>query len=365
MNISTEMPEDKPLRWGYTTGACATAASSAALQYLITGVAPGQVQIVLPQGQQVFFVIERCWAEDGRACASVIKDGGDDPDVTHGLEIQACVALRPEAGTVFVHGIGVGRVTLPGLETAIGDPAINPVPRKMISAHLAQLLAQHGIGGGTEVQIRVPRGQEVARQTFNPRLGIVDGISILGTTGLVKPYSSEAFVESIRRGLLVARALGCREALFNSGGRSEAYLRAYLPGIPECAFVQYGNWIGEALVIARELGFSSVTMGMMLGKAVKLAEGHLNTHSKESVFDPAFLCRIATETSYLQETVDAIQNLKLARNVAEIIPFTCEEPFYIELARLCASVCTGFVGQMEVQILFVGQEGEILDFRKT
>lgn len=359
------MLEDKALRWGYTTGTCAAAASIAALQYLITGEAPNYVHVTLPQGQQVKITIEQCWTEDGgRACASVTKDGGDDPDVTHGLEIQSCVALRPGAGTQFVHGEGVGRVTLPGLEIGIGEPAINPVPRKMISAHLEQVLAQYGIAGGTEVQIRVPQGTDVAQQTFNPRLGIMGGISILGTTGLVKPYSSEAFVESIRRGLQVAHALGCREALFNSGGRSEAYLRAYLPGVPESAFVQYGNWIGEALVIARDLGFAAVTMGMMLGKAVKLAEGHLNTHSKESVFDPEFMCRIASAATYPPSTINAIRNLHLARNITQIIPFTCEEPFYIELARLCAAVCMDCAGQLDVQVLLVGQEGEILDFRK-
>lgn len=363
MYKSTDMSEEKPLRWGYTTGACATAASCAAIYGLLEGAAPEQVEIELPHGQKAVFCIERSWCEGDHWCASVIKDGGDDPDATHGLEIQACVVFRSEPGIIFVHGEGVGRVTLPGLEISVGEPAVNPVPRKMIASHIEHLLARSGSKQGAEVQIRVPRGREVASRTFNPRLGIVDGISILGTTGFVKPYSSEAFVESIRRGLQVARALGCQAAVFNSGGRSEAYLRSYLPDVPECAFVQYGNWIGESLIIAKELGFSSVTMGMMVGKAVKLAEGHLNTHSKESVFAPQHLCKIAENTAYPPTVIDAVSNLKLARNIVDIIKFSSEEPFYIELSRLCAQVCMDNISDLPVQILLVGQDGEILDFR--
>lgn len=365
MNKSTDMSEETSLRWGYSTGACATAASSAAMRYLISGKALEQILIVLPEGRQVIFTVDRCWMEDDCACASIIKDGGDDPDVTHGLEIQSCVAIKPESGISFKQGEGVGRVTMPGLEIAIGEPAINPVPRKMIVAHIEEILTQNGIGGGVEIQIRVPKGTEVARQTFNPRLGIVDGISILGTTGMVKPYSSEAFIESIRRGLQVAHAQGCRDIIFNSGGRSEAFLQGYLSDVQEYAMVQYGNWIGEALIIAREMGFKSVTLGMMLGKAVKLAEGHLNTHSKESVFNSDFLCKIASDTSYPMEIITAIRNLKLARNITNLISFKCEEPFYIELSRLCATVCTEFAGPIQVYILLVGQDGDILDYRKS
>ena len=353
------MPEYQALRWGYTTGSCATAAAYAAVQLLINDTALSFVQIELPGSQLVSFDITDVWHKDGgRCCASVIKDGGDDPDATHGLEIVACVGLREEPGIVFLQGEGVGTVSLPGLEIPVGEPAINPVPRRMIALHIQKALDQNGIAGGAEVQILVPLGRDAGARTFNPRLGILNGISILGTTGLVKPYSSEAFIESIRRGLQVAQAVGSTHAVLNSGGRSETYLRRYLPDLPESAFVQYGNWIGETLDIVRMMGFLKITMGMMLGKAVKLAQGHLNTHSKESVFDPEFLCDVAKDCSYSSSTIDAIGQLTLARNIARIIPFSIDEPFYAALVKRCSATC----GQNDIVILLVGQEGEILDF---
>lgn len=355
---STHMSENQALRWGYTTGSCAAAAAYAATLYLIDGQARSSVTITLPGGQQAVMGIQGIWMEAECACASVVKDGGDDPDATHGLEIIACVGLQAEPGIYFIHGEGVGTVTLPGLEIPVGAPAINPVPRKMIAEHISQACSRHGIAPGAQVQIRVPQGREVGAHTFNPRLGIMGGISILGTTGLVKPYSSEAFIESIRRGLQVAKALGSTHAVLNSGGRSEAYLRRYLPHLHESAFVQYGNWIGESLQIVQSMGFKTVTMGMMLGKAAKLAQGMLNTHSKESVFDPLFLCSVAESCSYPAATVDAIRQLALARNITGIIPFSVHEPFYAELARRCRDTCRCSV----LQILLVGQDGEILDF---
>ena len=271
-----------PQRIGLTTGTTATAAATAALLTLLNEESYSEVTVTLPQGERVPFPIQHTEFTAQGARAVAIKDAGSDPDVTDGAEIVADLSLtQAHCGVSFLQGEGVGRVTLPGIGLEIGEPAVNPVPRQMMRQALGALvnLSQVGI----DLTISVPEGRRLAHSTFNPRLGILDGISILGTTGVVRPYSSEAFVESIRRELEVSKSVYGKHLVLNSGGRSERYLKGRFPDLPANAFVQYGNFIGETLSLANELGFPQITLGIMIGKAVKLAAGELDTHSKKVV----------------------------------------------------------------------------------
>jgi len=221
------------LRYGWTTGACATAATTAAYTALLTGEFPDPVQITLPRGQTPSFVLTRERLLIDAAAASITKDAGDDPDVTHGAVITATVrAGVPDSGVVFVAGEGVGTVTKPGLPLAVGEPAINPVPRRMMRDAVAAVAAAHGGGTDLVVEISVDGGAEIARHTWNPRLGILGGLSILGTTGIVVPYSCSAWIDSIRRGVDVARAVGHQHVAGCTGSTSEDTVRA-LHGLPD------------------------------------------------------------------------------------------------------------------------------------
>ncbi|MFP8981399.1 cobalt-precorrin-5B (C(1))-methyltransferase, partial [Pseudomonas aeruginosa] len=232
-----ETPEQPaPLRSGYTTGSCATATSLAAARLLLGGTTSDAVQIVLPKGQQVLMRLEFCRAWENGAEAGTLKDAGDDPDVTHGALVFARVRLGAEPGVRFHAGPGVGTVTRPGLTLAVGEPAINPVPRQMIERHLAQLAAERGYAGGFEVAIGVEGGAELALKTMNPRLGILGGLSILGTSGIVRPFSCSAYIASIHQGIDVARANGVRHIAACTGNASEDAMRRRY-GLPETAHI--------------------------------------------------------------------------------------------------------------------------------
>lgn len=296
---------------------------------------------------------------------SVIKEAGDDPDVTNGHEIRATVRLTNAHGSVrFLQGIGVGRVTLPGLGLEIGGQAINETPRRMIIQEVGVVMREYrhrfppGEWPGVDVTISVPHGEEIAKKTFNPKLGIVGGISIIGTSGIVKPFSSEAFIASIRREMQVAQALGCTHMVINSGAKSERYVKQGYPDLPPQAFVHYGNFIGESIRIASELGFEKLSLGIMIGKAVKLAAGHLDTHSKKVVMDIGFLTNLATETGCPSETVDAIRSMTLARQLWTIIP-DARHPFYTRLMACCYQVCQPLFSNGTLNILLINEQGEL------
>src|SRR5689334_9530487 len=227
------MPNTRPLRRGWTTGACATAAAKSAYAALLTGDFLDPVEIALPRGERPSFALATTRREDGSATAGIVKDAGDDPDVTHGALVLATVRIGAAGtGVVFRAGEGVGTVTRPGLPLPPGEPAINPVPRAMIRAAIAEAAALHGVTGDVVVEISVPGGEELARRTLNGRLGIVGGLSILGTTGIVTPYSCSAWIHSIHRGVDVARACGLDHVAGATGSTSEAAIRA-LHGLPE------------------------------------------------------------------------------------------------------------------------------------
>jgi cobalt-precorrin-5B (C1)-methyltransferase len=285
--------QDRPLRRGWTTGTCATAAAKAAYTGLVTGAFPDPVEVTLPRGERVSFALARTRADAASASAGVIKDAGDDPDVTHGALIIATVrAAGSGSGVVFRAGAGVGTVTRPGLALAPGEPAINPVPRQMIRAAIAEVAASAGSDGDVEVEIAIPGGEELAAKTLNGRLGIVGGLSILGTTGIVIPYSCAAWIASIRQGIDVARAAGLTHIAGATGASSEAAVRR-LYDLPEIALIDMGDFVGGMLKYVRAHPLPRVTIAGGVAKMTKLAQGLLDLHSARGTVDLAALAEFA------------------------------------------------------------------------
>jgi cobalt-precorrin-5B (C1)-methyltransferase len=281
------------LRYGWTTGACATAATTAAYTALLTGDFPDPVEILLPKGQRPAFALTREELTPERATAAVVKDAGDDPDVTHGAVIASTVQLgAPGSGVVFRAGPGVGTVTKAGLPLPVGEPAINPVPRRLIRDHVAEVAARHGGSGDVIVELSVDGGEELAKHTWNPRLGILGGLSILGTTGVVVPYSCSAWIDSIRRGIDVARAAGHVHVAGCTGSTSER-VAAELYGLPEDALLDMGDFAGAVLKYLRRHPVPRLTIAGGVGKLSKLADGHLDLHSGRSQVDLAGLAELA------------------------------------------------------------------------
>ncbi len=284
------MRQEKPereLKRGWTTGACATAAVKAALTALRQGTFPDPVSITLPKGEQPAFALAIAEKGEGWARVGIIKDAGDDPDVTHGAMVIAKVTLGG-SGIRFKAGEGVGTVTKPGLPLAVGEPAINPAPRAMMLAEIAALG-----GADCEIQISIPGGAEIAEKTWNGRLGIVGGLSILGTTGIVHPFSCAAWIASIHRGIDVARANGLSHVAGCTGSTSEDAVRTHY-GLPLEAMLDMGDFAGGVLKYLKLHPVQRVTIGGGFGKMVKLAQGHMDLHSGRSQVDFAWLAERAS-----------------------------------------------------------------------
>jgi len=298
--------EARPLRRGLTTGACATASAAAAFEALLTGRFPDPVSIRLPNGSAVSFALAHHKLDGDAAEAGVIKDAGDDPDVTHGALIAARVARAPSgSGIAFKAGAGVGTVTRPGLPLAVGEPAINPVPRRMIAEALADVAARHGAAADAVVTVSIPGGEEIAQRTANPRLGIVGGLSILGTTGIVIPYSCASWIHSIHRGIDVARAAGA-ELIVASTGRTSEKAAQEMFRVPEYALIEMGDFAGGLLKYLRAHPLPKLVIAGGFGKLVKLAQGALDLHSSRSRFDPARLADLARGVGASPETAAAM-----------------------------------------------------------
>lgn len=363
--IERLLPEFFPLKSGYTTGACATAAAKAALLALLSRKEQTESQITLPSGEQITLPVAYTeWAGCSATC-TVIKESGDDPDVTNHSRIRVTVQLSPDASgcddtgrVIFLAGEGVGTVTLPGLGLKVGGPAINATPRKMIRQELIPLLPSPD--SVAIVTVSVPGGEELAKRTFNPKLGIIGGISIIGTSGIVRPFSSDAFIASIRKEASVAKAIGCETLVINSGAKSERYLRSLYASLPPQSFVHYGNFIGETLKIAADLGFKQVILGIMIGKAVKLAEGFLDTHSKKVVMNKGFLQDVAKEAKCEEATVDAINRITLARELWELLTEKEQNRFFPLLLQKCKSYCAPILPDGELTLLLISEEGKVL-----
>jgi cobalt-precorrin-5B (C1)-methyltransferase len=375
-------PRRRGLRTGFTTGACAAASTKGACLAL-RGERPAAVDVPLPAGFTATFQLHSLEADGRRARASVIKDAGDDPDVTHGAEISAEVALGTSAPTGIRNGWrvvdrgavarrlgarcvlelraggGVGIVTRPGLGLPIGGPAINPVPRRMIARCVRESLQPPS--PFVSVTVGVRDGEALARRTLNGRLGIEGGLSILGTTGVVRPYSTASWRASVLQGVEVAAATGCTEIVASTGGRSEAYARRHLRGLPEAAFVEMGEFTGHVLKRAHERRLRRVHLSGMVGKLSKIACGHFMTHVAGNRVDTGYLSDLGRRAGGSQEVVEALRGANTARHAQELVIRAGLSSFF---DLLCADVvrsCAGLVGELpEVHVLLFDFDGRLL-----
>lgn len=316
---------EKGTRTGFTTGACTAAAARAAVLGLVHGRVPEEIESLLPNGSRITFAIHDGSCDNAQAHAMVIKFAGDDPDCTDGAHMTVDLRLLPgQAGVVsYVAGDGVGTVTMKGLGLEVGGPAINPVPRKNIADNLheaaPELMAQHGI----EVTVSVPDGQVMAKKTTNARLGILGGISILGTTGIVKPYSTAAWRASVVQGIQVAGTSGHNMVALTTGGRTETFamtaLRAERPELPAACFVQMGDFLRYALDEAVAQGIGLVVLAVMVGKLTKIAQGETITHANRSEVDTDLVAEIARRIGATEEDCAAMAAAETARFGAELM----------------------------------------------
>lgn len=302
-----ESPEKaRPLRTGLTTGACATACALASSRLLLTGEKSSRCQIRLPRGKDVYLELTACHLLDpGSAYAATIKDAGDDPDVTHGACVFTVTTLTGSPTIQFAAAEGVGTVTREGLSLTPGEPAINPVPRRMIQEHLLELAEQHGYTGGFKVAVGVRDGEALAQKTMNPRLGILGGLSILGTTGIVRPFSCAAYIASIHQGIDVARANGISHMAACTGNTSEAYARDRYR-LSDTALLEMGDFVGAVLKHVKRNPLARLSLVGGFGKISKLASGHLDLHSRASQIDLSFLADCAQSLGASPDTLAAI-----------------------------------------------------------
>ena len=337
------LPSFFPLKSGLTTGTCATAAAVAQVRRLTSGKELPEVPVLLPNGETISVAVGY-----GKDYAYAVKEAGDDPDVTDGLEVRAHV--EPADSFCVRGGEGVGVFTLPGFDFPPGEPAINRGPREMLRKNMLAMGAPPLC-----IIISVPDGEQVALKTFNPRLGIEGGISIIGVSGIVKPFSEEAFIASIRKCMEVAKATGTDRVVINSGAKSERYVRDCYPELPRQAFVEYGNYIGATLDMAHDLHFPQVTLGVMLGKAVKLAAGELDTHSRRAVMDKVFVGKMLDEAGCVLD----LERLTLARELWTLVPEKKREAFCRVVISHCLACCQPHVPQAELTILLIADDGTI------
>jgi len=319
----------RKLRTGFTTGTAAAAATKGALRLIVEGNAPDKVNIRLLTGDFITIPVHRCRPmEQGGAECSVIKDAGDDPDVTHKAEIGARVVLKkktvgPGPEIRIRGGEGVGRVTKPGLEVPPGQPAINPGPRRMITEAVRDVLGRDESDMTVRTEIFVPRGRELAEKTLNGRLGILGGISILGTTGVVRPLSHDAFIATIKSALSVARAAGSTQAVLTTGRRSERYAQDHWPRIAPEAFVQIGDFFKMSLESAAQNDFKQVTLAVFFGKALKMAQGAEHTHAAKSSLTMGKLSQWVLEITGDKDLSDVVLAANTARHAFDLIHQKC------------------------------------------
>ena len=306
----------RALRTGWTTGTCASAAAKAAVTALRDQAGQQVVEVALPSGRRVRFPVESCVHDPVRATAVVVKDAGDDPDVTHGAHLTATVRWRAEPGVALEGGVGVGVVTKPGLGIGVGEPAITATPRAMIIQAVGEVadLAARGV----RVVISVPGGERMARKTTNARLGILGGISILGTTGIVRPFSTASWRASVEQAVSVMAAQGERTAVLCTGGRTERGAMALLPELPEVCFVEVGDFTGAAIRRALATGLDRVIFIGMAGKLAKLAAGVLMTHYTRSKVDLGLLGELTSAAGGRAELAAEVAAANTGRHAYEV-----------------------------------------------
>ncbi len=341
-----ETPKSE-LRRGWTTGACATAAVKAALMRLWGGAFPDEVEISLPRGEQPVFALAETTEGEGWAEAGIIKDAGDDPDVTHGALIKARVREAGE-GVSFRAGEGVGMVTRPGLPIPPGEPAINPKPREMMVGVVAELAAAYHRPGNVEITISIPGGEALATRTWNPRLGIKGGLSVLGTTGIVRPFSCSAWIASIQRGVDVARAAGLTHVAGCTGATSEKTVQA-LYDLPDHAMLDMGDFAGGMLKYLVKHPVERVTIGGGIGKLTKLAQGAIDLHSGRSQVDFAALADLLGD--------DRVRDMRTALEALEVLG----KPMADKVAQAALrAVQKRFGGTIQFDIVMIDREGAVI-----
>ncbi len=311
--------EGAPLRRGWTTGSCAAAAVRAACEALLTGDCPAIAEIELPGGARPSFAVALCETDGVSATAGVIKDAGDDPDMTHGALVKATVRRgAPGDGIVFRAGDGVGTVTRPGLAVPPGEPAINPVPRRMIRLAIEDAARRHDANlDDVVVEISIPGGEMLAKKTLNPRLGIVGGLSILGTTGIVVPFSCAAWIHSIHRGIDVARASGLEHIAGATGAASEAAIQR-MHALPDAALIDMGDFVGGMLKYLKQHPVPRVTIAGGFAKITKLGQGLLDLHSKRGRVDNEWLAGLVRDAGGSSELSGAARQANTAQHVLEL-----------------------------------------------
>ncbi len=342
-----------PLRRGWTTGTCAAAAAKAAYAALVTGDFPDPVEVTLPRGERPSFALAVTRRDEAAAMAGIVKDAGDDPDVTHGALICATVrAGAPGAGVTFRAGEGVGTVTRAGLPIAPGEPAINPVPRRMIRDSIAEVAATAGRGSHAEpdvdVEISIPGGEALAAKTLNGRLGIVGGLSILGTTGIVMPYSCSAWIHSIHSGIDVARAAGLSHIAGSTGANSEASVQK-LYGMPDVALIDMGDYVGGMLKYLRRHPVPRVTIAGGVAKMAKLAQGLTDLHSKRGAVD---LEELATHAAKAGGSTLLCESIVVANTAAEAFALAQAERIALgdEVARAAQHTAAELVAGSDIAV---------------
>ncbi|MGG1575197.1 cobalt-precorrin-5B (C(1))-methyltransferase [Fictibacillus sp. NRS-1165] len=344
MKSKTAEKDKKNLRQGYTTGACATAATKAALTALITGEPQSEATIYLPVKKFATFQMDSCFMRAGAVEAGTVKDAGDDPDATHQALIKSEVSWTEGKEIILDGGVGVGRVTKEGLPVPVGEAAINPIPRKMIRETAKEVLDAFGVEKGIKIVISVPDGEEIAKKTLNGRLGIIGGISILGTRGIVIPFSSAAYKASIVQAISVAKASGCRHVVITTGGRSEKYGIKEYPELPEEAFIEMGDFVGFTLKECKRQGMEHISMVGMMGKFSKVAQGVMMVHSKSAPIDFGFLSSVAERAGASEELVQQAKEANTASQVGDLMAANGVTSFFDEL---CASCCDNALKEMK------------------
>ncbi|MEJ8476288.1 cobalt-precorrin-5B (C(1))-methyltransferase [Roseibium algae] len=349
------------LRRGWTTGACATGAAKAAFRALAVGDFSDPVEITLPRGGTTSFALAKHCLEGGTASASIIKDAGDDPDVTHGALVTVTASLLPPgSGVTFKAGHGVGTVTRPGLPIPPGQPAINPVPRQMMAQAISELSEATGLPGDVELTVSIEDGEELAKKTLNGRLGIVGGLSVLGTTGIVRPFSCAAWIASIHRGIDVARATGLPHVVGATGSTSEEAVRTRYE-LDDAAFLDMGDFAGGLLKYLRAHPVPRLTLSGGFAKFTKLAQGALDLHSARSQVDFAFLKGLLEEVNAPQ---DLIENCQHANTAKEVLDRALAEGLDISapLARQTKAAVLDILrgAPIEVEVLIVDRQGTVI-----
>ncbi|MDT3428919.1 cobalt-precorrin-5B (C1)-methyltransferase [Paenibacillus forsythiae] len=351
----------KEMRHGLTTGACAAAAAKAAVLMLVTRTRVAESTIWLPAGWFQTFTIVESELISGAARCATMKDAGDDPDATHLARIVAVAKWTDGSGIELDGGDGVGRVTKPGLPVPIGQAAINPVPRRMIRKEVQEVLKDYGMNRGVKVVISVPGGEEIARKTLNGRLGIVGGISILGTRGTVVPFSTSAYKASIIQALRVAAASGSAHVVLTTGAGSEKYAMEMNPDLSEESFILMGDFAGFSLLHAKRLGISTISLVGMIGKFSKLAQGEMMVHSGGSSVDFGFLARVASEAGASSQLQNEIRGCNTAAQAADLMIEAGLRSFFDRLCQYACRCCLEHIGGgVTVEVALLTRKGELL-----